>query len=87
MADGRATPGPAGGPPGARPVDDAQAFWRSGPLPGPPGPAPGPAAGPAPEEGPPTGLDLVGRPEITVAGRNLADLLRPVYTALTRDPP
>lgn len=58
-------------PPEDDPVD-AVAFWRLGPL---PGAAP---AEPAPW------LQQVGRPEITVDGRNLADVLAPVYAALVR---
>jgi hypothetical protein len=57
------------------PVDPA-VFWALGPL---------PASRPKPPTVP--GLDVVGRPEITVDGRNLADVLRPVYTALTTDEP
>ena len=32
-------------------------------------------------------IDRLGRPDITVDGRNLADLLRPAYTAFTQPPP
>ena len=61
---------------GARTGHDhgAPGFWCLGPLPTPP------------PESPACGLDLVGRPEISVDGRNLADVLRPAYQALTRDP-
>lgn len=31
----------------------------------------------------PTALERLGRPEVTVRGRNLADVLRPAYDALT----
>jgi hypothetical protein len=52
-------------------ADQTGDFWRLGPLP------------PTPDRvEPDPALDHLGRPEITVAGRNLADLLRPVYTAL-----
>jgi hypothetical protein len=63
----------------ADPPVDPEAFWRLGALPPSPGSPPGFSAG----ELPGCGLDLVGRPEITVDGRNLADVLRPVYGALT----
>jgi hypothetical protein len=48
-------------------------FWQHGPLP--------PALDDDPPPAPATAL--LGRPEITVDGRNLGDVLRPVYTALT----
>ncbi|HEX2808562.1 MAG TPA: hypothetical protein VHN80_20560 [Kineosporiaceae bacterium] len=58
--------------PAADPVGD---FWRLGPLP------------PAVDDlEPEPALDHLGRPEITIAGRNLADLLRPAYAALTAPP-
>jgi hypothetical protein len=52
----------------------AEAFWRLGPL-------------PAQDEAEPDGvaLDRLGRPAVTVDGRNLADVLRPVYRAITAD--
>jgi hypothetical protein len=58
--------------PGADPVTD---FWRLGPLP--------PSADPG---DPQPALDQLGRPEITIADRNLADLLRPAYATLTSPP-
>ncbi|HEY6795630.1 MAG TPA: hypothetical protein VI248_13205 [Kineosporiaceae bacterium] len=55
---------------------DPEAFWLLGSL--------RPAGGAGPERpAPGCGLDTVGRPEITVDGRNLADVLRPAYTAVT----
>ena len=61
---------PAGPAAEEAPVDPV-AFWRLGPL-----PTPVPAE---PEPWP----QQVGRPEITVDGRNLADVLAPVYTTIT----
>jgi hypothetical protein len=58
---------------------DPEIFWRLGPLP------PASAASPVSPVSPVSGLDLVGRPEITVDGRNLADVLVPVYRALVAD--
>ena len=39
------------------------------------------ATDPEPEPARPA-LDLLGRPDLSVGGRNLADLLRPAYVAL-----
>ena len=59
------------------PAADWNAFWQPGPLPT-----------PEPDPEPPEGwLAQVGRPEITVDGRNLADVLSPAYRALTSPPP
>jgi hypothetical protein len=57
-------------------TDGDDDFWQLGPL-------PAPATDPVP---PAPALDQLGRPEITVGGRNLADLLRPAYTALACPP-
>jgi hypothetical protein len=54
---------------------DADAFWRVGPLPTPT----------VADDAAPTGPGRVGRPDLVVDGRNLADVLRPVYEAL-REP-
>jgi len=54
---------------------DPEAFWRLGPLPGPV------------DDPTPPALTVLGRPEISVDGRNLFDVLRPVYDILTRPDP
>jgi hypothetical protein len=51
----------------------AARYWHVGQL-------PAPAQAPAPDAS--AWLGLVGRPEITVDGRNLADVLAPLYRAL-----
>jgi hypothetical protein len=65
-------PDTAGADPGPEAMSWGR-FWRHGPLP--PAPADDPEPAPAPAR--------LGRPEITVDGRNLGDVLRPVWTALT----
>jgi hypothetical protein len=52
------------------PADDD--FWRLGPLPPPDSAGEDVVA-----------LDRLGRPDVTVEGRNLADVLRPAYRAMT----
>jgi len=63
------------------PVDgtpvDPVAFWHVGPLPAAP-----PADGAGADVAAPARL---GRPEVTVDGRNLADVLAPAYRALLGD--
>jgi len=71
---------------------DPDLFWRLAPLPevepapvGDPASDGGAREGGARDGGAGTGLDVLGRPEVTVDGRNLADVLRPVYIAITAE--
>jgi hypothetical protein len=58
------------------PMLEPATFWQLADLPAQDGDLP---AEPA--------IDRLGRPDITVDGRNLADLLRSAYTAFTQPPP
>jgi len=70
--------------PASDPAADPAAFWHLGPLPAPPTGPTGPTGPDPARQG--TTLDQLGRPEITVDGRNLADLLAPAYRLLAPDP-
>jgi hypothetical protein len=68
-----AVPGPAAD----SATDDGEGFWRLGPL---------PMTGDDPVSGPSAvAPERLGRPDVTVDGRNLADVLRPVYRVITAD--
>lgn len=62
--------------PDPEPELDPARFWQLGDLPAQTDDLP---AEPA--------IDRLGRPDITLDGRNLADLLRPAYKAFTQPPP